>query len=373
LIANFKDTATLWAFLRASLRQCHIHKLSKVGQDKAAWANADEYLAKLMDSDTMLTLENTNDAIKRAENYMHRQDTDGDKRVSFSSAVDGSTDGQVNTLRAELKEKDQRLSALEAKFDSFSRGQTDGGNQRKKTAKKNEKECNYCKKTGKWFQGHDESECLHKKKDETEAGLLVIKKRRERAVKGRQTTKGEKKALAAGDDQHSEVSTSLPVTSPHPVALSATATLDQRRVRHGTVDTAAQLHVCKGSRGKGEHILLKGITGDTVNAERADVVFPVTTIEGKRYAIFMRNQTLVVDKETETLLSVAVLLKAGFDVKFVTGTKRDPTFGGYLVTPDGQKIRMILATIYGACLCGVIRYLTLPSALLQLIVRNQKA
>jgi hypothetical protein len=131
----------------------------------------------------------------------------------------------------------------------------------------------------------------------------------------------------------------------HPVVLSATATLDhhhhQRRVRHGTVDTAAKLHVCKGARGKGERILLKGITGDTVNAERADVVFPVTTIEGKRYAIFMRNQTLVVDKETETLLSVAVLLKAGFDVKFVTCTKRDPTFGGYLVTPDGQKIRMI--------------------------------
>jgi hypothetical protein len=40
------------------------------------------------------------------------------------------------------------------------------------------------------------------------------------------------------------------------------------------------------------------------------------------------------DKETETLLSVAALLKAGFDVKFVTGTKRDPTFGGYLVTPE---------------------------------------
>jgi hypothetical protein len=35
LIANFKDIATLWEFLRASLRQCHIHKLSKVGKDKA--------------------------------------------------------------------------------------------------------------------------------------------------------------------------------------------------------------------------------------------------------------------------------------------------------------------------------------------------
>jgi hypothetical protein len=104
----------------------------------------------------------------------------------------------VNTLRAALKEKDQRLLALEAKFDSFSHGQTDGGNKRKKTAKKNEKECNYCKKTGKWFQGHDESECLHKKKDETEAGLLAIKERREHTVKGRQSTKSDKKALLAG-------------------------------------------------------------------------------------------------------------------------------------------------------------------------------
>ena len=103
-----------------------------------------------MDSDTMLTLENTNDAIKRADDYMQRQDTDGDKRVVFSSTVDDITDDhdEVNTLRA-------KVLALEAKLDSFPHGQTDGGNKRKKTAKKNEKECNYCKKTGKRFQGHD--------------------------------------------------------------------------------------------------------------------------------------------------------------------------------------------------------------------------
>jgi hypothetical protein len=139
------------------------------------------------------------------------------------------------------------------------------------------------------------------------------------------STKSDKKVLAA-----------------YPVAFSATPALDQHRVRYGTVDTAAYLHVCKCARGKGQLILLKGIAGDIVKAERTDVVFAVTTINGKRYAIFMRNQTLVVDKEeTKTLLSVAVLLKAGFIVKFVIGTKRDPTFGGYLVTPDGQKIRMI--------------------------------
>jgi hypothetical protein len=40
------------------LLQCPIHKLSRVGKDKAAWAKAYEYLTNLMDSDTMLTVPN---------------------------------------------------------------------------------------------------------------------------------------------------------------------------------------------------------------------------------------------------------------------------------------------------------------------------
>ena len=120
----------------------------------------------------------------------------------------------------ELVNIDQRLSALEAKFDSFSNEQKDserdaprstmqrrvcavcsakfacpasfrgqaptcrgcrpathapahagsapqngaGSNKRKKPARKNERECTYCKKAGKWFQGHEESECHHKKR-----------------------------------------------------------------------------------------------------------------------------------------------------------------------------------------------------------------
>jgi len=303
LIANFKDTATLWEFLHASLRQCHIHKLSKVGKDKTAWAKTDEYLTKLMDSDTVLTLENTDEAIKRAQTYMQRQDNDGEKHVAFSSASDESNDGEeVKALPAVLKEKDQRLSSLEAKSDSFSNEQKDGSNKHKKPARKNEKECTYCKRAGKWFQGHEESECHHKKKDEAEAALQAIKERRERTGKGRQATQSEKKAFAAGavvnkgpaaalrpaagDDEYPK---SLPASSPHVkfcfcknnkrmiIAFSAAAVLDQRRVRHGTVDTAAQLHVCQGARGKRQPILLKGITGDTVNAERADARVPRRT------------------------------------------------------------------------------------------------
>jgi hypothetical protein len=158
LIANFRDTATLWAFLRANLRQCHILKMPKIGKDKAAWAKADECLTNLMDSDTMLTLDNPDDAIKRSENYMQRQDTDGDKRVAFFSAADVDADNeheQVKALRAALKKRDQRPSALEAKFDIFSHERKDGGNKRKKTGRKN---ATTAKKANKWSQGHDESE-----------------------------------------------------------------------------------------------------------------------------------------------------------------------------------------------------------------------
>ena len=100
------------------------------------------------------------------------------------------------------------------------------------------------KKAGKWFQGHDESECHHKKKDEAEAALQAIKERRERTGKGRHATQSEKRAFAAGaiinkgpaaaqaaagGDQYPK---SLPASSPHAIAYSAAAVLDQRHVRH---------------------------------------------------------------------------------------------------------------------------------------------
>jgi len=131
-------TATLWEFrrLRASLHQCHIHKLSKVGKDRAAWAKADEYLTDLIDSDTMLTLENTDDVIKRTENYLQRQDIEGTSARLSPAPLTRRTLSMrsiVKALGAALKEKEkrleekvQRLSALEAKFGSFSHEPRDG-------------------------------------------------------------------------------------------------------------------------------------------------------------------------------------------------------------------------------------------------------
>ena len=88
---------------------------------------------------SLLTLENTNDAIRRAQNYIDRQDTDGEKRVAVSSVADVDADNEHDEVKARcagLKDKDQCLSAR------FSHEPKDGGNNRKKTARK---ECNYCK------------------------------------------------------------------------------------------------------------------------------------------------------------------------------------------------------------------------------------
>ena len=99
--------------------------MSKVGKDKLAWTKADEYLTELMDSDTMLTLANTDEAFKRAENFMQRQDKDVEKPTAFvcevfddsDAASSSSTSSAVAALQAKVKASDQKVAALQAKLD----------------------------------------------------------------------------------------------------------------------------------------------------------------------------------------------------------------------------------------------------------------
>ena len=64
-------------------------------------------------------------------------------------------------------------------------------------------------------------------------------------VAGAIINKGPAASAAAGGDNYSYVSTRLSSIAHHLVAFPATTASDQRSVRHGTVDTAAQLHMCK--------------------------------------------------------------------------------------------------------------------------------
>ena len=73
---NFNSMASLMPFLRARLRQTMIHKLATVGKDKDGWKKADEHLTTLMDQEHMITLEDTDAAVKRCEQHLERAAAD---------------------------------------------------------------------------------------------------------------------------------------------------------------------------------------------------------------------------------------------------------------------------------------------------------
>jgi hypothetical protein len=79
----------------------------------------------------------------------------------------------MKALRAALKEGDQRLSALKAKFDNFSHKPKDGGNKRRWRRKN----ATTAKGLASGFNWHNECECLHKQKNEAEAKFQAIKER----------------------------------------------------------------------------------------------------------------------------------------------------------------------------------------------------
>ena len=58
---NFATIKSLMPFLRSSLRQTMIRKLSKVGKDKEAWKKAEEYLIQLQDDEHMIRTSSSNE------------------------------------------------------------------------------------------------------------------------------------------------------------------------------------------------------------------------------------------------------------------------------------------------------------------------
>ena len=84
---------------------------------------------------------------------------------------------------------------------------------------------------------------------------------------------------------------------------------------------------------------LTGITGDSSEAEIADAVFPVVTNDGNRYLIRIQGKNIIAKKATNSITSLAVLMKAGY-VKFRVGTEDNAADGGTLYTPEGKEIAL---------------------------------
>jgi hypothetical protein len=64
---------------------------------------------------------------------------------------------------------------------------------------------------------------------------------------------------------------------------------------------------------------------------------------GSRHAISIRGKNIVATRTTDNILSLPVLLKAGYKVEFRVGTGLDPTDGGDLYTPKGKHIALVFS------------------------------
>jgi hypothetical protein len=101
------------------------------------------------------------------------------------------------------------------------------------------------------------------------------------------------------------------------------AVFDQEFVPHtpGTVlDSGAQGNILEGALGSGTGIQLTGITGAKTEAETADAVSSLIAADGSRHAILIRGKNFVAARATDNILSLAVLLQAGYKVNFRVGT-----------------------------------------------------
>jgi hypothetical protein len=126
------------------------------------------------------------------------------------------------------------------------------------------------------------------------------------------------------------------------------AVLDQVFVPDTTasiLDNGAMASIIQGTQETGSRIQLVGVTGDDIQAEIADVTFPVLTATNELYVIDTTNSqpgsTLLVEKTKDNIISLAILLKSGFKVDVAVGSADDSFFGGNLYTPEGILIKMV--------------------------------
>ena len=147
-------------------------------------------------------------------------------------------------------------------------------------------------------------------------------------------------------------------TPPSTSHIARHAVFDHEFVPHtpGTVlNSGANVNIFEGALGSGTRIQLTGIRGDKTQAEMADAVFTVIAANGSRHAILVRGKNIVATHATDNILSLAVLLQAGYQVNFRVGTALNPTNCSDIHTPIGKQSELLSfsQTIFGDFQCGV--------------------
>jgi hypothetical protein len=180
LLKNFNSMASLMPFLRASLRQTMIRKLASVGKGKDGWKKADEHLTTLMDQEHMITLEDTEAALKRCEQHLQRAATDdaSPKAKVLATEISGQdTAAELAARKATTKAQDAKMKVLSAQL----RGDTSGAKRARNgvpVEKKPIPVCTVCSK-----RGHNAVDCW----DKLDADQVKLELARRLATRRRRT------------------------------------------------------------------------------------------------------------------------------------------------------------------------------------------
>jgi hypothetical protein len=105
---NFKEVPVFWNFFQGSVRQSMIQNLSTNGQDKDVWRKAVDKITNLLHDNTILTLENTSDAVKYAETYLNREITTSDNHAGVLK-TDTSDSKEILVLKVDRFNNKRRL------------------------------------------------------------------------------------------------------------------------------------------------------------------------------------------------------------------------------------------------------------------------
>ena len=325
---------------------------------------AEDYIAGLLNDDQMLTIETTDHAIKIFENCASRA-IEPNTTVLLAGASNDDT-AEVMAMKAELAElrtfkatTTPAAATGAAHTGKRARVHTNG----KTTVPKAVITCTICNK-----HGYDAQRCFVN----AENNLKEAAKMKSDAEDCLKSKKSNKKALMAGfvaNEQNEEclncVSLKCYRACADTYAMQSSrfharsAVLDQVFVPDTTasiLDSGAMASIIQGTQGTGSRVQLVGVTGDGIQAEIADVTFPVLTATNELYVIDTTNSqpgsTLLVEKTKDNIISLAILLKAGFKVDFAVGSTDDSCFGGNLYTPEGILIKMVFHDNLWHILCG---------------------
>jgi hypothetical protein len=359
LLKNFNSMASLIPFLPASLRQTMIRKLASVGKDKDGWKKADEHLTTLMDQEHTITLEDTEAALKRCEQHLQRAATDdaSPKAKVLATEISGQdTAAELAALKATTKSQDAKIKALSAQL----RGDTSGAKRARNgvPVERNLSQCAVFAANGGtmlWIVGRNWTRTT----DQAKLDLAKAARDKKKAdMSKRQPSSKETKAYTATVASNKALAAAAAASDSDYSTCHASlhgCVFDQEFVPHtpGTVlDSGAQVNILEGTLGSGTRIQLTGITGATTETERADAMFPVLAADGSRHAISIRGKNIVATRTTDNILSLAVLLKAGYKVEFRVGTDLESLM---VATCTSQRVSALLSfsqALSGGFQCG---------------------